>query len=170
MHFKVLTIIAATFVLAACASSQPGSAGRTDTSGSNSGRTSAGRDGVSVGGLNPRTDIYIEQTYGNSIYFGYDRIDLSPQARLKVEDWAKYAGDFPQTVFMIEGHADERGTREYNLALGERRANATKEYLTALGVAPNRISTVTYGKERPFAVGSVEDAYAQNRRGVFRLR
>ena len=67
---------------------------------------------------------------------------------------------------MIEGHADERGTREYNLALGDRRANATKDYLVALGINPSRIKTISYGKERPAAIGSNETAWAQNRRGV----
>ncbi len=66
----------------------------------------------------------------------------------------------------IEGHADERGTREYNLALGERRANAAKDYLLALGINPNRVSTISYGKERPTVAGSNETAWAQNRRAV----
>ncbi len=173
MYLKVLTIFAAAILFTACSSSQPDTVGRTQVGGNNSDRSSdrstAGRDGVSIGDLDPRTDAYIEQKYGY-VYFGYDSIDLVPQARTVVEGWAEYAGDFPQMVFSVEGHADERGTREYNLALGERRANSIKEYLTALGVAPNRISTVTYGKERPVAVGSIEESYAKNRRGVLRPR
>jgi peptidoglycan-associated lipoprotein len=72
----------------------------------------------------------------------------------------------PAVTVVIEGHADERGTREYNLALGERRANSTKNYLAALGTEPGRVSVVSYGKERPAVVGSNDYAWAQNRRGV----
>jgi peptidoglycan-associated lipoprotein len=74
---------------------------------------------------------------------------------------------YPQVTITIEGHCDERGTREYNLALGERRAAATKSYLVALGVSPDRLSTISYGKERPAVLGSNESAWAQNRRAVF---
>ena len=83
-----------------------------------------------------------------------------------LDNQAQWLNRYSQYTFTIEGHADERGTREYNLALGERRANAAKNYLVSLGVAANRISTVSYGKERPAATGSNEQAWAQNRRAV----
>ena len=74
---------------------------------------------------------------------------------------------YPAVTLTIEGHADERGTREYNLALGDRRANSVRDYLIALGIDPNRLTTISYGKERPSVLGSNEDSWAQNRRGVF---
>jgi peptidoglycan-associated lipoprotein len=91
-------------------------------------------------------------------------IDAEDQAALREQ--ATYMSQFPNVRATIEGHCDERGTREYNLALGERRANAAKNYLVSLGVAADRLSTVSYGKERPIAVGSNEQAWGRNRRAV----
>ena len=79
-------------------------------------------------------------------------------------------GSYPQVTVQVEGHADERGTREYNLALGQRRANAARDVLVAGGVAGSRITTISYGKDRPAALGSDEDAWAQNRRAVTVVR
>jgi peptidoglycan-associated lipoprotein len=79
---------------------------------------------------------------------------------------AQYFARYPQITFTIQGHADDRCTREYNLALGERRANAAKNFLVSLGVDPGRIAVVSYGKERPVALGSNEGAWAQNRRAA----
>lgn len=102
----------------------------------------------------------------NVIYFDTDRynIDSADAAALQLQ--AQYLAQYPQLNVTIEGHCDERGTREYNLALGERRANAAKNYLVSLGIDPSRIQTVSYGKERPIALGSNEAAWAQNRRAV----
>jgi peptidoglycan-associated lipoprotein len=104
---------------------------------------------------------------GDRIFFDYDKSDLSPEARATVEALAAWMSSYPATTIGIEGHCDERGTREYNLALGERRASAVHDYLVALGVAPNRLSTISYGKERPAVLGSNEESWAQNRRDVF---
>ena len=84
-----------------------------------------------------------------------------------VEALAVWMNSYPATTIAVEGHADERGTREYNLALGDRRANSVRDYLVALGIGSNRLSTISYGKERPAVLGSNEEAWAQNRRGVF---
>jgi peptidoglycan-associated lipoprotein len=102
----------------------------------------------------------------DTIYFDTDRynIDSADQAALQTQ--AQYLAQYPNARATVEGHADERGTREYNLALGERRANAAKNYLVSLGVPAGNISTVSYGKERPKALGSTEQAWAQNRRAV----
>ncbi len=103
------------------------------------------------------------------VYFGYDRYDLSSAARARLQAqaaWLQAHGDVKVTV---EGHCDERGTREYNLALGDRRANSVKNYLVALGVDPIRIHTVSYGKERPAVTGTGETSWAQNRRGYTRV-
>lgn len=102
----------------------------------------------------------------NVIYFDTDRYNIDSADAAALQSQAQYLSQYPQISITIEGHADERGTREYNLALGERRANAAKNYLTSLGVSANRISTVSHGKERPVALGSDESAWAQNRRAV----
>jgi peptidoglycan-associated lipoprotein len=103
---------------------------------------------------------------GDQVFFGYDKYDISAVSNTTLERQAAWLKKYPSVTVAIEGHCDERGTREYNLALGERRANAVKDYLVALGVSANRISTISYGKERPVALGSSEAAWAQNRRGV----
>lgn len=103
---------------------------------------------------------------GDRIFFDTDRfnIDTADQATLQTQ--AQWLARYPDKRIVIEGHCDERGTRDYNLALGERRANAAKNYLASLGVDASRIQTVSYGKERPAAAGSNEQAWAQNRRAV----
>lgn len=101
-----------------------------------------------------------------TIYFDTDRYNVDSQDAAALQAQAQYFARFPQVTFTIEGHADERGTREYNLALGERRANAAKNYLVSLGVDANRISVVSFGKERPVALGSDESSWAQNRRAA----
>lgn len=100
------------------------------------------------------------------IYFDLDRFNVSSASAATLQAQAQYFAQYPQLTFTIEGHADERGTREYNLALGERRATAAKNYLASLGIAANRINVVSYGKERPAALGSNEEAWAQNRRAA----
>ncbi|WP_211277352.1 peptidoglycan-associated lipoprotein Pal [Erythrobacter donghaensis] len=101
-----------------------------------------------------------------TIYFDTDRYNIDTQDAAALQAQAQYFARYPQITFTIEGHADERGTREYNIALGERRANAAKAYLVSLGVDANRIAVVSYGKERPVALGSNESAWAQNRRAA----
>ncbi len=103
---------------------------------------------------------------GDRIFFGYDRYDLTAAARATLERQAQWLQRYPNRRMVVEGHADERGTREYNLALGERRANAVKNYLVAVGVSPSRVTTISYGKEQPAVLGATEAAWAQNRRGV----
>lgn len=102
----------------------------------------------------------------DTIYFDTDKYDIDSQDQAALRAQAQYMSQYAQIRATVEGHADERGTRDYNLALGERRANAAKNYLVSLGVPANRITTVSYGKERPKAVGSDAAAYAQNRRAV----
>lgn len=100
------------------------------------------------------------------VYFETDRYNIDAEDSAKLQTQAQYFSQYPQINFTIEGHADERGTREYNLALGERRANAAKNYLVSVGIPASRIRTVSYGKERPVALGSNESAWAQNRRAA----
>jgi peptidoglycan-associated lipoprotein len=100
------------------------------------------------------------------IYFDTDEYDVDSQDQAALRTQAQYLTQFPDVRATVQGHADERGTRDYNLALGERRANAAKNYLQSLGIAANRLTTVSYGEERPAATGSDEQAWAQNRRAV----
>ena len=106
---------------------------------------------------------------GDRVYFGFDQIDLLPQAQRTLQSQAEWLLMYPAINIVIQGHADERGTREYNLALGERRANAVRNFLVALNVDASRIRTVSYGKERPVALGSNVTAWALNRRAVSQI-
>lgn len=106
---------------------------------------------------------------GDRVFFGYDRYDLSPEARRILDQQANWLMTHANLNITIEGHADERGTREYNLALGERRASSVENYLIALGVDPRRVNTISYGKERPAVPGADASAWSQNRRAVTRV-
>jgi peptidoglycan-associated lipoprotein len=108
----------------------------------------------------------LEASAGDRVFFAFDRSDITPEAQQILARQADWLRRYPNVTVTIEGHCDERGTREYNLALGERRAQAVKNVLVASGIAAGRISTISYGKERPAVVGSSEEAYAQNRRAV----
>ena len=100
---------------------------------------------------------------GDRVFFGYDRFDLTPEARSVLERQAAWLRQYPNVRILVAGNCDERGTREYNLALGARRAAAARDYLVSLGVAANRIETVSYGKERPLDPRSNEEAWSVNR-------
>lgn len=100
------------------------------------------------------------------VYFDTDRYNIDAEDAAKLQTQAQYFAQYPSITFTVEGHTDERGTRDYNLALGERRANAAKNYLVSVGIPASRIRTVSYGKERPVALGSNETSWAQNRRAA----
>lgn len=104
--------------------------------------------------------------YGDRILFETDRFNVDSEDQDVLQRQAQWLAQYPGTRITVEGHADERGTRDYNLALGERRANSAKNFLVSIGVDASRIQTVSYGKERPSALGSDEQAWAQNRRAV----
>ncbi|MFP1644472.1 peptidoglycan-associated lipoprotein Pal [Pontitalea aquivivens] len=127
-----------------------------------------GAGGVDQMGLasDPNSPAYFAQTIGDKVLFAVDQSTLGPDAQNTLRGQAQWLAGRPQYSAIIEGHADEQGTREYNLALGARRANSVQEYLISQGVAPNRLRTVSYGKERPLAVCSTEQCYSQNRRAV----
>ncbi len=103
---------------------------------------------------------------GDRVFFGYDSSDLDSDALELLQDQVAWLKQNSNVTVTIEGHCDERGTREYNLALGEKRAQSVKNYLIGLGISPDRVSTISYGKERPSVVGSNDGAWAQNRRSV----
>ncbi|WP_420858229.1 peptidoglycan-associated lipoprotein Pal [Marivivens marinus] len=125
-----------------------------------------GADGA-MGGVNdPASPAYFSQTVGDRVLFAVDQSTLTPEAMVTLNGQAQWLLTNSDYLAVIEGHADEQGTREYNLALGARRANAVREYLISQGVPASRIRTVSYGKERPIAVCSDESCYTQNRRAV----
>lgn len=109
---------------------------------------------------------FLAQAGTDTIYFGTDGYDVDAEDQATLNKQAQWLAKFPNVSVTVEGHADERGTREYNLALGERRANAAKNYLVSQGVSASRLSVISYGKERPVATGSDEASWAQNRRAV----
>jgi peptidoglycan-associated lipoprotein len=104
-----------------------------------------------------------QQSAGDFVYFDYDQSTLSPEARATLERQAAWLKSYPGVKVLVEGNCDERGTREYNLALGARRASAARDYLVSLGVAGDRLSTISYGKERPIDPTSSETAWSRNR-------
>ena len=106
--------------------------------------------------------------YSDRVFFAYDRFDLDEDAQATIQAWSEWLRAHRDASIMVEGHADERGTREYNLGLGAKRATAIRDLLIALGVNAGRIRTISYGKERPAVAGDDEIAYQQNRRGVAR--
>lgn len=109
---------------------------------------------------------FLQQAGSDTVLFGTDLYDLDAEATATLTRQAAWLKQYPNVKATIEGHCDERGTREYNLALGDRRANAAKNFLVAQGVDASRLSTISYGKERPVAMGSDEASWAQNRRAV----
>ena len=164
MHFKfasnLATVFAAVLLLAAC-TSKPETAADTSGTGTSGTQTAAMAATPAPGS---QEDLVVN--VGDRVFFDYDRYELKPEARAQLEKQAAWLRNYPQVTVTVEGHCDERGTREYNLALGERRADSTRNYLVALGIDSNRIRVISYGKERPAVVGSDETAWAQNRRAV----
>lgn len=130
--------------------------------------TPAPTSAVTPSGPTIGSQAHFEGAVGSSttVYFDTDRFNIDSTDAAALQAQAQYFAQYSQVTFTIEGHTDERGTREYNVALGERRANAAKNYLVSLGVSPNRIRTVSYGKERPVALASNAAAWAQNRRAA----
>jgi peptidoglycan-associated lipoprotein len=119
-----------------------------------------------TGEVVPGSNEELSQVGPSSVFFDYNKYNLRPSSLLTLERQAQWLQTYSGVKVTIEGHCDERGTREYNLALGARRANSVKDYLVSLGVAPSRITTISYGKERPAVLGSNENAWSQNRRSV----
>ena len=114
----------------------------------------------------PGSQEELVQNVGDRVFFDFDSAVLGADARRTLDRQSEWLRLFPEVSLVIEGHADERGTREYNLALGERRAATVRSYLVAQGVSPSRLTTISYGKEQPAVLGATEAAWAQNRRGV----
>ena len=167
LSVKVLLIVSA-LALSACRN--PDRFGGDGDLGANGGTGGLGADGVTTSGLgdpsNPTSVAYFNQSVGDRVLFVVDQSTLTEEARGILNGQAQWLQTNPDYAIIVEGHADEQGTREYNIALGARRADAVKNYLIAQGVAGDRVQTVSYGKERPIAICSDEGCYAQNRRAV----
>lgn len=182
MTLKFLGAAAILLMLSACAS-KPLATATTSSGGGATGGGIETSDGLGTGGIaseqlnggagmagangavpGSQEDLVI--TAGDRVLFGFDRYDVSSEGQQILQRQAEWLRRYPSVAVVIEGHADERGTRDYNLALAERRAASVKNFLVALGVDDQRLSTVSFGKERPAVVGSNDEAWAQNRRAV----
>jgi peptidoglycan-associated lipoprotein len=167
LGMRALCLVAAISLLAACETTPESKMGSTtNATTSQQGQapqsppSGAAASNMPVAGSQEDLDLKI----GSLIYFDFDKFDLKPEARSTIEKWSQWLQQNPNITVTVEGHCDERGTREYNLGLGERRATAARNYLIALGVNANRVGTISYGKERPVCVTSNEACWSQNRR------
>lgn len=169
-HISKALVLAAALLAAAC--TNPNRFGAGDGAGAGAGAGGYGANGgidqnVIPGSANdPKSPAYFNQTVGDRVLFEVDQSSLTPEAQRTLDAQANWLQTNSDYLAVIEGHADEQGTREYNVALGARRANAVMEYLISRGVASNRLRFVSYGKERPVEVCSEESCYRKNRRAV----
>ena len=160
MNLRFLGVVAVAIMLAACASKKE------TTQATTAAATPPAPAAPARTGPDPASIEYFNTVVGNTVSFGYDKYDLEPAAQAILRGQAAWLNQNPSRTVTIEGHCDERGTREYNLGLGDRRANAAKNYLQSLGVSAGRVKTISYGKERPVCVESAENCWGKNRRGV----
>jgi peptidoglycan-associated lipoprotein len=151
--FHLAAALAATLALGACASNPAN-------------QTAAGYGAGAGGPARPGSAQDFVVNVGDRVFFETDSAELTVQARATLDKQAQWLRQYGRYAFTIEGHADERGTREYNIALGARRAQAVREYLVARGIEPSRMHTISYGKERPVAVCNDISCWSQNRRAV----
>ena len=168
MFYKFLITSILVLFVAACAT-KPKDEGESSGSGSSSSGDSVSEGTITEtagSGIVAGSQEDLIVNVGDRVFFGYDSSDLDSDALELLQDQVAWLKQNSGVSVTIEGHCDERGTREYNLALGEKRAQAVKNYLIGLGINPDRVSTISYGKERPAVVGSNDGAWAQNRRSV----
>ena len=169
MVIKLLTSGLLVFFLAACSTTPKDTA---DSSGSGSTSTSsdvsssAETETTESASIEPGSQEDLIVNVGDRVFFNYDSSELDTDAQELLQDQVAWLKQYSNVSVIIEGHCDERGTREYNLALGEKRAQSVKNYIINLGISADRVSTISYGKERPAVVGSNDGAWAQNRRSV----
>ena len=169
MIIKLLASALLVFFLAACSTTPKDTA---DSSGSGSTSTSSDvsssseTESTESASIEPGSQEDLIVNVGDRVFFNYDSAELDTDAQELLQDQVAWLKQYSNVSVIIEGHCDERGTREYNLALGEKRAQSVKNYLISLGISADRVSTISYGKERPAVVGSNDGAWAQNRRSV----
>jgi len=155
MNSKLLGALAAVALLAACA---------------NKNEAASTGAGAATSGPVPGSQEDLVASAGDRVFFDFDRSTLKDDARATLDRQAGWLGKYPQVSVQVAGNTDDRGTEEYNLALGQRRANSSRDYLVARGVDGSRISTISYGKDRPTALGDNEQAWAQNRNSITSVR
>jgi peptidoglycan-associated lipoprotein len=156
MNIKILGAFAAVALLAACAT--PPAA---ETSGAGA---------VTTAGPVPGSQEDLVKNVGDRVFYEYNKSTLTTDARGTLDHQATWLAQYMQNNVQVAGNCDDRGTEEYNIALGQRRANAARDYLAAKGVAGSRITTISYGKDRPTAMGDYEQAWAQNRNAITSVR
>lgn len=162
MTLRTPIMLLAVLALSACANDRFAGGTATETFGGPGG---AGQ--IEAGSINDPTSVaFFQQNVGDRVLFAVDQSTLSDEARATLNGQADFLTRNPEYTALIEGHADEQGPREYNIALGARRASSVRDYLVSRGVSDSRMRTVSYGKERPIAVCSTEACYSQNRRSV----
>lgn len=155
MNYRILGALAAVSLLAACAHQAPPTTAATGTGASEA-----------TSGVMPGSEEDLVKNVGDRVFFSLNKSNLSDEASATLEKQAAWLQRYPQVSVQVAGNCDDRGTEEFNIALGQRRANAARDYLVAKGVAASRISTISYGKDRPTAEGDTEDAWAQNRNAI----
>ena len=155
MNSKILGALAAVALLAACANQNTGA-----TTGA----------GAATSGPVPGSEEDLVANVGDRVFFDFNASSLKTDARATLDRQSAWLAKYPQVNVQVAGNCDDRGTEEYNLALGQRRANSSRDYLVARGVAGSRISTISYGKDRPTAMGDNEQAWAQNRNTITSVR
>jgi peptidoglycan-associated lipoprotein len=155
MNLRPLSLLAGLLLLAACS--------QNPSTNANSG---AATNAPATSSVVPGSSQDFVQNVGDRVFFDFDKSVIKPEGQQTLQRQAQWLQKYPNVTVTVEGHCDDRGTREFNLALGERRASSVRNALVALGVSANRIKTISYGKERPAVLGDNEAAWAQNRRGV----
>jgi peptidoglycan-associated lipoprotein len=156
MNIRILGTVAVVALLAACSNNPPPP-------------TSTG-SGATTSGPVPGSEEDLVANVGDRVFFAFNASNLAPDAQATLDKQSGWLGKYPQVNVQVAGNCDDRGTEEYNLALGQRRANSSRDYLVAKGVAGSRISTISYGKDRPTAMGDNEQAWAQNRNTITSVR
>jgi peptidoglycan-associated lipoprotein len=155
MNIKTIGAVSALALLAACSSNQPATTG-----------ASTGQAAAAPTGIVPGSEEDLKTNVGDRVFYDFDRSNLKEEARGTLDRQAAWLAKYGQVNVQIAGNCDDRGTEEYNIALGQRRANAARDYLVARGVASARMTTISYGKDRPVAMGDNEAAWAQNRNAI----
>ena len=164
MNKKIIAIIGAISLLSACETASQKVVSGTSASGSASGSASSSSKSLFAAAKQTKADKLI--AVGDRVLFDYDSAKLDSSAKILLDAQSRFLRANTDLNFIVEGHADERGTREYNLALGEQRATAVRDYLVIQGIDPDRIKVISYGKEKPAVVGSNTMAWSKNRRAV----
>ena len=166
LNQKVIISIISLFFLASCETATQNALKGSAGNAGKASKASTASTGSSIFGSAKQTQADKLIAVGDRVLFDYDSSELSSEAKLTLDKQSRFLRVNSDLTFTIEGHCDERGTREYNLALGEKRATAVRDYLVIEGISPDRIRVISYGKEKPAVVGSNDMAWSKNRRAV----